>query len=197
MTELLAAAPVVLSIVLLVALGVAGWGFVTRAGRLVAQQRETDVFRSSAQDLTGRILASLDGVAGPVDALRRGSLDPEALAENLAAGTDALDRYLAEAQALPVHPGAAAICAGIEEELSRAARAIEMIEHGRAVLAGGRTRARLPEAQTSIKRGYLGLLHAREAIAALGERAAGLRPVQRPRLLGRGARGSASSDHRM
>ena len=40
-----------------------------------------------------------------------------------------------------------------------------MVEHGANILASVRGGARELEAQTSIKRGYLNLIHAREAIA--------------------------------
>ena len=40
----------------------------------------------------------------------------------------------------------------------------EMIEHGRSIQASARSGGREVEAQTSIKRGYLNVLHAREAI---------------------------------
>ena len=40
-----------------------------------------------------------------------------------------------------------------------------MVEHGCTILASPAARQRELEAQTSIKRGYLNLLHAREAIA--------------------------------
>ena len=50
-------------------------------------------------------------------------------------------------------------------ELERAGRALAMVEHGATILASVRGGARELEAQTSIKRGYLNLIHAREAIA--------------------------------
>ncbi len=53
----------------------------------------------------------------------------------------------------------------IVSELERAGRALEMIEHGRSIQAAARAGSREVEAQTSIKRGYLNVLHAREAIA--------------------------------
>jgi hypothetical protein len=40
-----------------------------------------------------------------------------------------------------------------------------MVEHGRSIQASARMGGREVEAQTSIKRGYLNVLHAREAIA--------------------------------
>ncbi|HXG40826.1 MAG TPA: hypothetical protein VNJ28_07780, partial [Candidatus Limnocylindrales bacterium] len=63
-------------------------------------------------------------------------------------------------------PGKAgrSIVAAIVAELERAGRALEMVEHGRSILASARRGGRELEAQTSIKRGYLNLLHAREAI---------------------------------
>ena len=51
------------------------------------------------------------------------------------------------------------------EELERAGRALTLIEHGCGLLGVDRGRGHEPEAQTSIKRGYLNLLHAREALA--------------------------------
>ena len=52
----------------------------------------------------------------------------------------------------------------IVEELERAGRALEMVGHGSKILAQARRRGRELEAQTSVKRGYLNLVHAREAI---------------------------------
>ena len=46
-----------------------------------------------------------------------------------------------------------------------------MVEHGAAILAQVRRGGRELEAQTSIKRGYLNLIHAREAIARHAARA--------------------------
>jgi hypothetical protein len=49
-----------------------------------------------------------------------------------------------------------------------------MVEHGVAILAAVRRGGRELEAQTSIKRGYLNLIHAREAIREHAARAASL-----------------------
>ncbi len=50
-------------------------------------------------------------------------------------------------------------------ELERAERALEMVEHGTTIMLTVRRGPRELEAQTSIKRGYLNLIHAREAFA--------------------------------
>ncbi len=61
---------------------------------------------------------------------------------------------------------------GILTELKRADRALQLAEHGVTILtSSSRIRGRELEAQTSIKRGYLGLLHAREALVRHGVRA--------------------------
>jgi hypothetical protein len=49
-----------------------------------------------------------------------------------------------------------------------------MIEHGRSIQASARAGGREIEAQTSIKRGYLNVLHAREAISHQAELARGV-----------------------
>jgi len=58
------------------------------------------------------------------------------------------------------------------EEIDRAARAVETVQHGCALLGVAAGRPRELEGQTSIKRGYLNLLHAGEALTSI---AAGLR----------------------
>src|SRR5919112_2015655 len=73
--------------------------------------------------------------------------------------------FIALAPGLPVVlPGTGPIVARTRE-LERAQRALEMVEHGTTMLAAARRGPRELEAQTSIKRGYLNLIHAREAFA--------------------------------
>ena len=57
-----------------------------------------------------------------------------------------------------------------------------MVEHGCELTDLGGHREHDPEAQTSIKRGYLNLLHARESIAEQAAAAAGL-PIPGPKFL--------------
>ncbi len=57
----------------------------------------------------------------------------------------------------------------IAEELDRAGRAVETVRHGCVLLGVEAGRPRELEGETSIKRGYLNLLHAREALASLAE----------------------------
>jgi hypothetical protein len=149
-----------------------------RAGRFVARTRDAERFRSLVGDLAVRVEASLAEVSGRVDAVRRGQLGADAVAEDLATSLTAVARYADEARAL--HPPASAVTIRdqILAELERSARALEMIEHGRAIQASARSGGREVEAQTAIKRGYLNVLHAREAIAHQARDAAELTPAE-------------------
>jgi hypothetical protein len=143
----------------------AGLAVVLRGtGRIVARTRELEVFKSSVRDLASRVDASLGGAAGEIDAVRRRQLDPDAIGGTLTAATDAVERYADEARALHGPRQANRLRNDIVGELERAGRALGMVEHGAAILGNSRGASEL-EAQTAIKRGYLNLVHAREAIA--------------------------------
>jgi hypothetical protein len=124
---------------------------------------------------------SLDGAAQRIDGVRRQQLSAEGLGDTVAATGDAITRYSDEARALKGPPEAAAIARDIVSDLDRAKRAIDMVEHGATILASVRRGGRELEAQTSIKRGYLNLIHAREAIARHAARADDLEPSRSPR----------------
>ena len=76
-----------------------------------------------------------------------------------------MTRYIAEARALDGPPRAIAIRDALVADLERAERALAMVDHGATILARIRRRGRELEAQTALKRGYLNLMHAREAVA--------------------------------
>ena len=139
--------------------------FLRRAGRLVAATRDVERFRRQVADLAGRVETSLGQTSERIDSVRRGQLAAAAVADDLAASLDAVDRYTDEGRGLrPPHDGEA-VRDGLVAELERARRALEMVEHGCAIQASARAGSRELEAQTAIKRGYLNVLHAREAIA--------------------------------
>jgi hypothetical protein len=136
-----------------------------RAGRFIATTRDVERFRRQVGDLVGRAEISLAEICVRVDAVRRGSLGADEVADDLAASIDAVGRYEVEARGLHPPKDGVTIREAIVAELERAARALEMIEHGRGIQASARSGGREIEAQTAIKRGYLNVLHAREAIA--------------------------------
>ena len=167
---------------------------IRRAGRALARTREAETFRRSTHDLAARVETSLRGACERVDALRRRQIEPAAVEPTLTAAGDAVGRYVSEARALRAPtdpPDFEAFQVAIVAELERAARAIELVEHGCAVLVGVRRGPRELEAQTSIKRGYLNLLHAREAI---GRHASAVEATRTA--MDRGRRG-AVRDHTM
>ncbi|HEY8800689.1 MAG TPA: hypothetical protein VIM20_08830 [Candidatus Limnocylindrales bacterium] len=146
-----------------------------RAGRFLAHTRDVERFRRQVGDLGLRVERSLGELSARVDAVRRGSVAADALADDLSASLDAVARYTEEARALRPPVTGRTIRDEIAGELERAARAIEMIEHGRSIQASARGGGREIEAQTAIKRGYLNVLHAREAIARQAQAAVALR----------------------
>jgi hypothetical protein len=164
-----------------IALAAASVIILRRAGRLIANTREIQGFRSTVRDLNERIGLSLDGAAQRIDAVRRQQLPADGLGDTVTATRDAVTRYAEEARALKGPPEAAAIARDIVSDLDRAKRAIDMVEHGATILASVRRGGRELEAQTSIKRGYLNLIHAREAIARHAARAEVLEPSRSPR----------------
>ncbi|HEV7604624.1 MAG TPA: hypothetical protein VGO15_06625 [Candidatus Limnocylindrales bacterium] len=144
----------------------AGLAFVLRGtGRIVARTRELEQFHAGVRDLAARVDASLDGAAGQVDAVRRRQVGPDTIAQTIVAASDAVERYTDEAKALRGPRKAMHIRADLIAELDRAQRALEMVEHGTSMMVVARRGSRELEAQTSIKRGYLNLIHAREAFA--------------------------------
>jgi hypothetical protein len=144
----------------------AGLAVVLRGtGKIVARTREVEHFRGSVKDLAARVDASLGGAAGQIDAVRRRQVDPDLIGDTLVASIDAVRRYTDEARGLRGPSQSKRIREDLVAELERAGRALEMVEHGATILVGVRRGPRELEAQTSIKRGYLNLIHAREAFA--------------------------------
>jgi hypothetical protein len=164
-----------------IALAAASVIILRRAGRLIANTREIQGFRSTVRDLNERIGLSLDGAAQRIDAVRRQQLPADGLGDTVSATRDAVTRYAEEARALKGPPEAAAIARDIVSDLDRAKRAIDMVEHGATILASVRRGGRELEAQTSITCGYLNLIHAREAMSRHAARAEVLEASRSPR----------------
>ena len=147
------------------ALGTISLIVIRRAGRALTLTREAETFRRASVDLVDRAERSLAGVSERIDHVRRRELDASAIGDNLSAAQDALERYVDEARSLKPPREMSAIRGDIVAELEHAARALDMVVHGCNMLANAGRGPRELEGQTSIKRGYLNILHAREAIA--------------------------------
>ena len=137
---------------------------VRRTSRVVAASRERDAFRASVVDLARRIDESLAGVAERIDLVRRHQVEPDLIGPNVQAASDAVVRYADEVRALRPPAATFDVRDAMVGELERAGRALEMAAYGCEILASAAGRHRNQEAQTAIKRGYLNVLHARDAI---------------------------------
>jgi hypothetical protein len=141
------------------------------SGRIAARTRELQQFKAAVRDLTFRADTLLAAAAEQIDAVRHQQAGPEAISQTVTDATETLERYGEEARSWSGPRRAQAIRDDLVGELERAVRALGMVEHGADMLTSARRGARDLEAQTSIKRGYLNLIHAREAIARHAVRA--------------------------
>jgi hypothetical protein len=146
-------------------LAVASALVIRKASRVLTETREAETFRRAAVDLADRVERSLAAACERIDRVRRRELDASAIGETLTAAQDAVARYTGEARALRPPAEMRAIQGDFVAELERAERALGMVEHGCNMLATAGRGPRELEGQTSIKRGYLNLLHAREALS--------------------------------
>ena len=156
---------ILLPILAFVALAAGLFVVFRRTDRIVARTREVEGFRVTVHDLAGRIEVSLAGATERIDKVRHSELPPAALADTLTAATDAVERYVDEARELKPPTQGRPIRTSSSPIWSGRRRALSMVEHGTTILVNVRRGNRELEGQTSLKRGYLNLLHARDAIA--------------------------------
>lgn len=174
----LLALPIAIAVALAAAIVVLG----RQAQVTVSAVREATQGRAAIADLAGRADAILVRAVEPLDALRRGSISAQAIAGDLEAVERDLETLEAAASDVRVPGALAGTLRVIREELGRSGRALAMAEHGRVIMTSARLRGRELEAGTSVKRGYLNLLHARESIRLAADRAAAWRaPEERRR----------------
>lgn len=185
MLELLALVVTIVALAAFVVLAAAFVVVLRRASLVIAESRDEERFRAAVEDLAERIDRSLGGVIEQIDAVRRHQVAADAIGPNLAAASDAVGRYAEEATTLTGPVPADEVRASLLAELERASRALEMVLHGCALLDEAADGPRELEAQTSIKRGYLNALHAREAIARHAADLAAARPANQRRWLSR------------
>lgn len=158
---------VIASLVAFVALVVAFFAVLRRAGRVVADTRVEDTFRRDGATLADRASVTIAAAAGRIDRVRRRQDAPAALDDVIPGAILGLEGLHEETVHLVPPPALTALHDRLAEELDRAIRAVQTVEHGTRQLAALAGRPREQEAETSIKRGYLNLLHAREALTTL------------------------------
>jgi len=146
------------------------WYFARAGGKALARSREVTRFRFEAKQVGARADPVLERLAARVDAARRHLVPPEEILGDLDEGTQELGEAQAMTEAMRAPPYALHLRDAMGQDLERAVRAIEMIRFGCEQSTAGRGRGAELEAQTSVKRGYLNLLHARESLGShLGE----------------------------
>jgi hypothetical protein len=157
----------VASLILFVALVVAFFGVLNRAGRVVADTRVEDAFRRDAAAVADRAVEHLGETCAQIDRVRRRLDPPDTLEEILPPALEALAGLAAETAALTPPAALVAFRTRLADEIDRAARAVANVQHGGVLMGVTAGRPRELEGETAIKRGYLNLLHAREALVTL------------------------------
>ncbi|HSW43701.1 MAG TPA: hypothetical protein VLM76_14480 [Patescibacteria group bacterium] len=163
--QVLAVASLVLFVVLVVAFAYV----LRRAARVVAVTREGDAFRRDGAALAERAVTAITAGAERIDRVRRRIDAPATLDEVLPHLLEQLGALRVEADALVPPAALAPAGARIAGEIDRVSRAVEMVQHGCVLLGTEGGRPRQLEGETSVKRGYLNLLHAREALLSAAE----------------------------
>lgn len=157
---------VLLPLLIFAALGLPIFALLWRVFVVGGELRRDAQYGRAAKDLAHRADWSLGELSEVVDDLRRRRVGPEASAASLQASAEALQRYAVEALAIDKHtPHAEGT--SLFAEIERAQRAVELIEFGRGLMLD--PHADDTEGETSVKRGYLNLLHARDAIRLRGD----------------------------
>jgi len=140
------------------------WRVVLVGGQL---RREAQSQRTAVQ-IAHNADSSVTELASLIDEVRRRKIDPEEARPTLRAAADTMRRFSLEVSSLGPDDSTPAYATSLVAEIDRTGRAIELIEHGAEMLAESAIE-RHGEGETAIKRGYLNLLHAREAIRACGD----------------------------
>jgi hypothetical protein len=156
-----------------------------RVWALVVESRQMGEFRRHVRDLASRIDGALDAIIGQIDRVRRHQADAATIMSALDRTLELLPTLGDEARALQGPPVTATARTALVGEIDRAERALQMVEHGVAILSTAGAGYRQVEAETAIKRGYLNVVHAREAIARHAEDIIAARPPEDLRWLSR------------
>ena len=150
-----------LPVALFVGMGVVVIAALWRIFVVGGEARRTAQGLRVALDVAHRADVCLTDLALQFDALRHHRLDPDAASGDVEAALDRMRAIVAEGHALPERNSSKAVCSLVEER-DRALRSLELIDHGRGLLA---LRDGDPgEGETAVKRGYLNLVHARDSI---------------------------------
>lgn len=149
--------------------------------RVAALAGDTRGLQQLQQDLAGverRLATVVEPLVARLDEVRRGARDPAELAPELDAARTALRALAKEARTIQPPGALAERVQQLVWELDRAVRAADMAGHGVTTLGDIRNRSiGSTEAQVALKRGTLGLRHAREAVGTIVATMSSLSPA--------------------
>lgn len=166
----------VLWLIALVAVSFVAAVFLRRAGALASGTRDLRRLQGDLAGLDARLGTIVEPMVGRLDDVRRGARNASELGPELGAALTALRSVADEARTLRTPPALAERVTQIADELDRAVRSADMAAHGIETMSRGRDIG--TEAQVALKRGSLGLRHAREAVARLVAGIAALTPAE-------------------
>lgn len=164
-------------LIALAALSLAAAAALRRMASLAGGTRELERLQADVVAIHQGLTDTVEPLVGHLDEVRRGALDPVEVGPEVEGARAALRALSRKAHELKAPAALADRVQQLTWEVDRAVRAADMAGHG--VSEMGRTRHDAgTEAQTSLKRGTLGLRHAREAVARIMVGLARLTPAE-------------------
>jgi hypothetical protein len=187
----------ILAIVAFVALAVVFAIVLRRASLVFGETRRAAAFRDDIAEVVERVDGDLGAMADLVDDVRRQEVPPpeeERFGVTFAAARDSVAWGRERIRGLAPPGGLEEARTAFLDAFGRADEALRSLEHGFAVIGSTPTGPRALEGRTAIKRGFLGLVHVREDLAAVASRVAAWRSVGERRWAAGRQRGA---NHRM
>jgi hypothetical protein len=138
---------------------------IMRSRSVGRESRDSLAFRQAVASLLPAVDATLLSALSVVDEVRRHRLAAADALPSIDRALESIRQHAATVTSLVATPGEAAHKARLAEDIGRAERAIDRIDHGVRTLADATVRIGDVEGQTVVKRGYLELQHARDAFA--------------------------------
>jgi hypothetical protein len=164
-------------LVAIAALSLAAAFVLRRVASLAGGTHELERLQSDVVSIHERLTETVEPLVGRLDEVRRGVMDPALASTEVDAARATLRTLSRQAHELK---GPTALADRVQQlvwEVDRAVRAADMAGHG--ISQMGRARHDVgTEAHTALKRGTLGLRHAREATARIMMSVARLTPAE-------------------
>jgi hypothetical protein len=135
-----------------------------RVSHLAGGTHDLEKFQAEVVGIHQQLSGTVDPLVGHLDDVRRGARDPVETAVELESARAALRTVSRQSREMKPPAVLADWARELVWEVDRAVRAADMAAHGLSQV-GARRHDAGTEAQTALKRGTLGLRHAREAVA--------------------------------